>query len=122
MRLNNSSCQVYMALKTGEQLDESLGDLLFSSTAPLFRTDAAVEPRHHQPHVFVLLPAHPARGSDRSLVVSSTNARYDDWASLSPEEYEASKRDLVETTLEAIAKYVPDIREQAGPRRGLDAA
>src|SRR5262245_46441241 len=39
VRLNNSSCQVYMALKPGEQLDESLGDLLFSSTAPLFRTE-----------------------------------------------------------------------------------
>jgi len=34
--LNNSSCQVYMALKPGVELDESLGDLLFSSTAPCF--------------------------------------------------------------------------------------
>ncbi|HEV7225327.1 MAG TPA: FAD-dependent oxidoreductase, partial [Pirellulales bacterium] len=39
VRLNNSSCQVYMALKPGETIDESCGDLLFSSTAPLFRTE-----------------------------------------------------------------------------------
>ena len=39
VRLNNSSTQVYMALKPDEQIDESTGDLLFSSTAPLFRTE-----------------------------------------------------------------------------------
>ena len=39
MRLNNSSTQVYMALKADEPVDESTGDLLFSSTAPLFRTE-----------------------------------------------------------------------------------
>ena len=62
VRLNNSSTQVYMALKPDERIDESTGDLLFSSTAPLFRTELLLEPRHHQPHVFVLLPAHAARG------------------------------------------------------------
>src|SRR5690242_4914626 len=40
VRLNNSSCQVYIALKPGERIDESCGDLLFSSTAPYFRTEA----------------------------------------------------------------------------------
>ncbi len=39
VRLNNSSTQVYMALKPDERIDESTGDLLFSSTAPEFRTD-----------------------------------------------------------------------------------
>ncbi|MDP7304914.1 MAG: FAD-dependent oxidoreductase, partial [Pirellulaceae bacterium] len=39
MRLNSSSTQVYMALKPGETVEESTGDLLFSSTANEFRTD-----------------------------------------------------------------------------------
>src|SRR6185312_12630513 len=39
VRLNNSSTQVYMALKPEERVDESTGDLLFSSTAPVFRTE-----------------------------------------------------------------------------------
>ena len=40
VRLNNSSTQVYMALKPDILLDENeCGDLLFSSTAPAFRTD-----------------------------------------------------------------------------------
>jgi len=44
--------------------------------------------------------------------VSSTNANYDDWANLNAEEYEDSKRDLVETTLDALDKYVPNVRER----------
>ena len=35
----------------------------------------------------------------------------DDWARLSPEDYEASKQDLVETTIEALTKYIPNLRD-----------
>jgi phytoene dehydrogenase-like protein len=109
VRLNNSSCQVYMALKPGAELDESLGDLLFSSTAPLFRTEALLS-RDVTSRTYSFYYPRTRPGSDRSLVVSSTNARYSDWVGLSSEDYEASKRDLVETTLDALARYVPDIR------------
>ena len=54
--------------------------------------------------------------------MASTNANYGDWAGLSKDDYEAGKRDLIEDTLDAMAKYVPDIREQAGLRRGRHAA
>ena len=63
-------------------IDEACGDLLFSSTARIFRTELLLEPRHHQPHVFVLLPAHTPRAATACLIVSSTNANYDDWANL----------------------------------------
>jgi phytoene dehydrogenase-like protein len=109
VRLNNSSCQVYMALKAGELIDESCGDLLFSSTAPLFRTELLLS-RDVTSRTFSFYYPRTRPGSDRCLVVSSTNANYDDWAKLSPEEYEASKQDLIETTLECLAKYIPDIR------------
>jgi phytoene dehydrogenase-like protein len=46
------------------------------------------------------------------LIVSSTNAQYDDWAHLSAEEYAASKRDLIETTLDHLERYVPRIRQR----------
>jgi phytoene dehydrogenase-like protein len=111
VRLNNSSCQVYMALKPGVELDESLGDLLFSSTAPLFRTEALLS-RDVTSRTYSFYYPRTRPGSNRSLIVSSTNARYEDWANLSREEYEASKRDLVETTLAAITHYIPDIREK----------
>jgi phytoene dehydrogenase-like protein len=111
VRLNNSSCQVYMALKAGEQLDESCGDLLFSSTAPLFRTESLLS-RDVTSRTYSFYYPRTRPGSDRCLIVSSTNANYDDWAGLSRDEYEASKRDLIETTLDALDKYVPNIRER----------
>ena len=112
VRLNNSSTQVYMALKPGEHIDEeSCGDLLFSSTAPVFRTELLLSRKiTSRTYSFYYPKTRPGR--DRSLIVSSTNAHYADWAGLSPEEYAAGKRDLIETTLEALAKYVPDIREK----------
>lgn len=112
VRLNNSSTQVYMALRPGEHIDEqSCGDLLFSSTAPVFRTDLLLSRKiTSRTYSFYYPKTRPGR--DRSLVVSSTNAHWRDWAGLSPEEYAASKRDLIESTLEALTKYVPDIREK----------
>jgi phytoene dehydrogenase-like protein len=109
VRLNNSSCQVYLALKPGETIDESCGDLLFSSTAPLFRTEALLS-RDVTSRTYSFYYPRTRPGSDRSLIVSSTNANYGDWARLPEDEYQASKRDLIETTLAAIEKYVPDIR------------
>ena len=46
------------------------------------------------------------------MIVSSTNANYDDWARLPDEEYQANKQDLIETTLDAVEKYVPNIRSR----------
>lgn len=111
VRLNNSSCQVYLALRPGEMIDESCGDLLFSSTAPLFRTEALLS-RDVTSRTYSFYYPRTRPGSDRCLVVSSTNANYADWASLSEEDYQASKRDLIETTIAALEKYVPGVREK----------
>ncbi|MBX7072028.1 MAG: FAD-dependent oxidoreductase [Pirellulales bacterium] len=111
VRLNNSSCQVYMALKPGDELDEACGDLLFSSKAPLFRTESLLS-RQVTSRTYSFYYPRTRPGSNRSLIVSSTNANYDDWANLSEEEYQASKADLVETTIEAVSEYVPGIRER----------
>ncbi len=111
VRLNNSSCQVYIALRPGEVIDESCGDLLFSSTAPLFRTEALLS-RDVTSRTYSFYYPRTRPGSDRCLVVSSTNANYADWASLSEEDYQASKLDLIETTIAALEKYVPGVREK----------
>jgi phytoene dehydrogenase-like protein len=112
VRLNNSSTQVYMALKPEERIDETTGDLLFSSTAPLFRTELLLSREITSRTYSFYYPRTRPEGRPRCLIVSSTNANYDDWASLNREEYEASKRDLVETTLDALDKYVPNVRER----------
>jgi phytoene dehydrogenase-like protein len=112
VRLNNSSTQVYIALRAGEMLDEEVcGDLMFSSTAPEFRTDLLLS-RNITSRTYSFYYPRTRPGTDRCYVVASTNANYRDWADLNPEDYEASKRDLVETTLDALGKYVPDLRSK----------
>lgn len=112
VRLNNSSTQVYMALKPDDRIDESTGDLLFSSTAPLFRTELLLSRDITSRTYSFYYPRTRPEGRPRCLIVSSTNANYSDWADLNAEEYEESKRDLVETTLDALDKYVPNVRER----------
>jgi phytoene dehydrogenase-like protein len=112
VRLNTSSTQVYMALKPDEQIDESTGDLLFSSTARHFRTDLLLSRDITSRTFSFYYPRMRPHNQPRYAIVSSTNARYEDWADLSDEQYEASKRDLIETTLDALEKYVPNCRER----------
>ncbi len=112
VRLNNSSTQVYMALKPGETVDESTGDLLFCSTAPLFRTDLLLSKNITSRTFSFYYPRTRPTGKERYAIVSSTNANWSDWANLSDEEYAASKQDLIETTLNALEKYVPNCRDK----------
>ena len=109
VRLNNSSCQVYMALKAGESFDSSCGDLLFHSEHKGFDIDAMLS-RDVSSRTFSFYYPETRPGSDRWLVVSSTNANYRDWTELSEADYEAAKKDLIESTLVCLEKYVPDIR------------
>jgi phytoene dehydrogenase-like protein len=111
VRLNNSSTQVYMALKPGCTVEESTGDLLFCSTAPLFRTEALLSREITSRTFSFYYPRTRPDGKQQFAVVSSTNANYSDWADLSPEDYEASKQDLIATTLDSLNKYVPGVHE-----------
>ncbi|WP_442507182.1 phytoene desaturase family protein [Novipirellula sp. SH528] len=113
VRLNNSSTQVYMALKEGEEIDESGGDLFFTSTAKEFRTDLLLSRDiTSRTFSFYYPRTRPEKKKDRFAIVSSTNANWSDWADLSDEDYEASKKDLVETTIDALEKYIPGIRSK----------
>lgn len=112
VRLNNSSTQVYMALKPEVEVDPSSGDLLFTSTAPLFRTEALLSRDITSRTFSFYYPNTRPHGKARHAIVSSTNARWQDWADLNEAEYAASKQDLIETTLDALDQYVPNIREK----------
>ncbi len=111
VRLNNSSCQVYIGIKKGEKIDY-LGDLMFTSEASELDFDKVLSKdvtsrsySFYYPHI---RPDH-----DRYAIVSSTNARWADWANLSDADYESGKKHLIETTLDALEKYVPNIRKIA---------
>ncbi len=109
VRLNNSSCQVYIAMKPGASF-EPCGDLLFHSEHHGFDIDAMLS-REISSRTFSFYYPRTRPGSDRHLVVSSTNANFSDWADLSEADYEESKRDLCETTLDCLEQYVPELRE-----------
>ena len=121
VRLNSSSCQVYMALKPGESFDDSCGDLLFHSEHDGFDIDAILS-MDVSSRTFSFYYPQTRPGSDRWMIVSSTNANYRDWADLSEDDYQAAKKHLEETTLDCLEQYVPDIRakldhiEAATPR------
>lgn len=110
VRLNNSSTQVYMAIRPDQRVDEDTGDLLFSSTAREFRTELLLSRDITSRTFSFYYPRTRPQGRPRYYIVSSTNANFDDWANLTPEEYESGKRHLIETTLDALEKYVPGIR------------
>jgi phytoene dehydrogenase-like protein len=112
IRLNNSSTQVYIALKPGDLIDESTGDLLFSSTAAEFRTELLLSNDITSRTYSFYYPRTRPDAAPRCLIVSSTNARYQDWADLSDKEYTAQKQSLVESTLDHLERYVPNIRDR----------
>ena len=108
VRLNNSSCQVYMGLRRGEKIDY-IGDLLFTSVDPEFDSTRLCA-KDITSRTFSMYYPDIRPGSDRYAIVSSTNANWADWAHLSEEEYQRGKQRLMETTLDALEKYIPDIR------------
>ncbi len=110
VRVNNSSCQVYFGLKRGAEIDY-IGDLVFTSTAERFDSDLMlskdVTSRTFSIYYPNFFPSHK-----RLAIVSSTNARFEDWADLTDEEYAQDKEYLAQTTLDALEKYLPGIRSK----------
>ena len=110
MRINNSSCQVYIGIKKGEAID-FVGDLYFTSVADKFDSEK-LRSRNITSRTYSFYYPTTRPGSDMYSIVASTNANYEDWASLSPEEYQASKQELIESTVDALGKYVPGVRDK----------
>ena len=110
VRLNNSTCQVYIGIKKGEEIDY-IGDLLFTSQAEKFDPQE-LRSKNTTSRSFSVYYPQTRPGSDMCSVVASSNANYDDWANLPEEEYRASKEELIQRTLDALEKYVPKIRDK----------
>lgn len=112
VRLNNSSTQVYMAMADGDTVPRETGDLLFCSTADRFQTELLLSRDITSRTFSFYYPDTRPDGKGRTLIVSSTNANYDDWVGMSLEEYQTSKQDLIDSTLAALEKYVPNCRQR----------
>jgi len=110
VRLNTSSCQVYIGIKKGESIDYA-GDLFFTSEAETYDVDALLS-KNVTSRSFSFYYPHIRPGTNRYSIVSSTNAKYEDWVHLSEKEYQREKNHLIETTLDALERYIPGIRKK----------
>jgi phytoene dehydrogenase-like protein len=113
VRLNSSSCQVYMGLKKGVTIPH-IGDLIFTSNYPTYDPARLLDLKVSSRTFSVYYPkeSRPQEPDARVAIVSSTNCNYDDWKKLSPEEYENEKKAMIEDTLKGLEAFLPDIRDQ----------
>src|SRR5262249_46172789 len=110
VRLNNSSCQVYIGIRKGEKIDH-VGDLLFTSVLPHFDSDALCA-KNVTSRTFSVYYPDFRPGRDRYSIGPSTNAHYSDWASLTEEQYQIEKQKLIDETIAALDKYIPGARHK----------
>jgi phytoene dehydrogenase-like protein len=112
VRLNSSSCQVYIGLKPGETIPH-IGDLVFTSTAKTFNTQELLAKDITSRTFSVYYPEGRPQDEDKKYaIVSSTNSHYSDWEHLTDEQYEQEKTHMIEDTLKCLETYLPDIRSK----------
>lgn len=112
VRVNTSSCQVYMGIRKGEQLP-NMGDLVFTSEAEAFSTEELSRRRGvSRTFSFYYPDTRPHTKVPRYAVVASLNARYEDWADLSEEAYQREKEWLMESSVASLERFIPGVREK----------
>jgi phytoene dehydrogenase-like protein len=110
VRVNTSSCQVYIGIKKEEQIDD-IGDLLFVSKAKQFSSDELLD-MHTRSRTFSLYYPKTRPGHNRYTVVASMNGKFDDWARLNDIEYESEKQALIDRTLIDLERYIPNVQQK----------
>ncbi len=112
VRVNTSSCQVYMGIRAGEEIP-FIGDLIFTSGAPKFSSEELVDLKTTSRTYSVYYPdARPQRRERRFAIVTSINQRFSNWENLSRERYEEEKNRIIEEAFAGLEKYVPEIRKK----------
>lgn len=109
VRVNTSSCQVYMGLRKGESIPFS-GDLVFTSEAERFSMEELTGMRtSSRTFSFYYPDTRPHQREPRYAVVASINARWDDWAELDEASYEREKQLLIDGSVAALEKLIPGV-------------
>ena len=112
VRINTSSCQVYIGIRKGETIP-NIGDLVFTSDAEQFCSDELVDLNTRSRTFSVYYPeTRPHLKDERYTIVASLNAKWKDWENLSDEEYQIEKERLIEESLVSLEKYIPDVRDK----------
>lgn len=107
VRLANSSCQVFFGLARGASIP-FVGDLVFHSERERFDSEALCD-FHGQSRTFSVYYPKCRPGGDRYAIVSSTNARFADWAALDPAAYEREKERLASDTRAVLERAIPGV-------------
>lgn len=107
VKVNNSSCQVYMGIKKDEVI-EDIGDLIFTSGAEDFSSDEMLKV-DTKSRTFSLYYPRTRPGHNRYTIVASMNALYDDWATLNDADYAVAKEKMVQRSLDGLEKYLPGV-------------
>lgn len=112
VRLNSSSCQVYMGLKEDAEIPD-IGDLLFCSDAPEYSPEELTS-LHTTSRTFSMYypETRPHAKKPRTAIVASLNAHWKDWNNMTEDDYQQEKERLIEESLVALEKFLPDIRDK----------
>jgi phytoene dehydrogenase-like protein len=111
VRLNTSSCQVYMGLKIGESI-AFVGDLIFTSEDKDFSTDLILSPKVGSQTFSLYYPDTRPHLEAQYAIVSSSNARFEDWIHLSEVDYEKQKQYVIERAICGLEKIIPGVRSK----------
>ncbi len=120
VRMNTSSCQVYLGIRKGESIPP-IGDLIFVSDSPHFTSDELLD-FHTTSRTFSVYYPETRPGSGRSSIVCSLNARYEDWNRLTEVDYRREKQRLIDESIACLERFIPGVRakidwaEAATPR------
>lgn len=110
-RINNSSCQVYIGIRDGSGI-EDIGDLIFTSHNPHFNS-TELRDFHTTSRTFSLYyPKTRPQLKPMYSIVASMNANWDDWASLSDEQYQREKKRIIEDSITHLESFLPNVREK----------
>ena len=112
VRVNTSSCQVYMGVREGESIPH-IGDLVFTSEAKPFSSQELVDFHTTSRTYSVYYPdTRPHTKQPRFAIVTSVNQKFEDWAGLGEADYAAHKARVIEESFRGLEKFIPDIRSK----------
>ena len=112
VRVNSSSCQVYMGVREGETIP-AIGDLVFTSEAKPFSSTELTDFHTSSRTYSVYYPdTRPQTKVPHYAVVTSINQLWDSWANLNEADYAHHKARIIEESFVGLEKFIPDIRSK----------
>jgi phytoene dehydrogenase-like protein len=110
VRVNTSSCQVYLGIRKGETIPR-IGDLVFTSAAPGY-SSAGLASLHTTSRTFSVYYPDTRPGSGRHAIVASLNARHADWEKMDAAAYRRHKERLIEEAVSSLERFIPGVRDK----------